>query len=166
MRLSTVTKSTIVLLPLALLACGGFAVEPTLDKRAKENSNTEGVPARVTRVVDGDTIDVTFLDGRADTVRLLAVDTPETFSANKPDEYANITDTACLDHWGDLATAFALELLDGEMVDLIPDPSAGARGSFGRLLAYKVDEYRLQALETRNEFWDPFVLEGLPEILI
>ncbi len=53
--------------------------------------------ARVIRVVDGDTVSVSFLDGSTDTVRLLGVDTPEMFTANKANEYGNITDTVCLD---------------------------------------------------------------------
>ena len=94
--------------------------------------------ARVIRVVDGDTVSVSFLDGSTDTVRLLGVDTPEMFTANKAYEYGNITDTGCLDRWGDLATAFAVETLEGQMIDLVLDPEAGERGFYDRLLAYIV----------------------------
>lgn len=38
---------------------------------------------KITRVIDGDTMDVLFNDGRTDRVRLLGVDTPETNAANK-----------------------------------------------------------------------------------
>lgn len=89
-------------------------------------------------MVDGDTIDVTFPDGSTDTVRLLGVDTPETYSGNKANEYGSITDTACLDRWGDLATGFAVEALDGQAVELVMDDAAGDRGFFDRLLAYIV----------------------------
>ena len=92
--------------------------------------------ADVTRVIDGDTVDVVFLDGSADTVRLLGVDTPETFAPNRPDEYGDITDTDCLDEWGRLATDFAVRVLQGQTVTVIQDPAAGERGFFGRLLAY------------------------------
>ena len=96
---------------------------------------TSGIVAQVSNVVDGDTIDVLFEDGTTDTVRLLGIDTPETFSANSPGEYGGITDTACLDRWGDLATDFA-SIMQGQLVTLTLDPQAGERGSFGRLLAY------------------------------
>ena len=92
--------------------------------------------ARVTRVIDGDTIEVVLPDGSTDTVRLLGVDTPETFSQNKPGEYGDITDTDCLGEWGQRATEFAIKQLDGRGVELALDPVAGERGTFGRLLAY------------------------------
>tara|TARA_B100000949_G_scaffold224106_1_gene227191 strand:- start:157 stop:987 length:831 start_codon:yes stop_codon:yes gene_type:complete len=92
--------------------------------------------ANVTRVIDGDTVEVLFLDGSTDTVRLLGVDTPETFGANRPDEYGAITDIDCLDAWGSLATDFAVRVLQGQTVTVIKDPAAGERGFYGRLLAY------------------------------
>lgn len=97
--------------------------------------SASGIAAQVSSVVDGDTIDVVFADGSTDRVRLLGIDTPETFSANDPGEYGDITDTACLDRWGDLATEFA-SIMRGQDVMLTLDPQAGERGSFGRLLAY------------------------------
>ena len=97
--------------------------------------SASGIAAQVSNVVDGDTIDVVFADGSTDRVRLLGIDTPETFSANRPGEYGDITDTACLDRWGDMATVFA-SIMRGQLVTLTLDPQAGERGSFGRLLAY------------------------------
>jgi micrococcal nuclease len=106
-----------------------------------------GLTAMVSRVIDGDTVEVEFLEGSigaasqlglesTETVRLLGVDTPETYSSNNPGEYANITDTTCLYGWGDLATVFAFESLNQQMVTIVLDSSAGLKGSFGRLLAY------------------------------
>ena len=43
-----------------------------------------GIAAQVSNVVDGDTIDVVFADGSTDRVRLLGVDTPETFFCQQP----------------------------------------------------------------------------------
>ena len=51
-------------------------------------SLSRSLVADVTRVIDGDTVDVVFQDGSADTVRLLGVDTPETFSSNLGDAVA------------------------------------------------------------------------------
>ena len=98
---------------------------------------------RVTRVIDGDTVEVSFVNGYSrlgldstETVRFLGVDTPETHATNKSGEYGNITDTGCLDRWGDLATEFAVETLGQQIVELVLDSDAGLRGFYGRLLAY------------------------------
>ena len=73
---------------------------------------------------------------RGDRVRLLGVDTPETNGQNEPYEYDAVTDTACLDDWGNRATEFAVDELLGQSVKLLLDPMAGRRGSYDRLLAY------------------------------
>ena len=95
-----------------------------------------GLAAEVTRVVDGDTMDVEFVDGTTDRVRLLGVDTPETNGSNKPYEYGDIIDTVCLDRWGAKASEFARLVLGGRQVNVVLDPAAGERDRFGRLLAY------------------------------
>jgi micrococcal nuclease len=73
----------------------------------------------VTRVVDGDTIEVS---GVAQDVRVLGIDTPE---PRNPVE--------C---WSDEATAFAQATLGGQSVDLRTDPTQATFDRFGRLLAY------------------------------
>jgi len=94
----------------------------------------------VIRVVDGDTMEVKFPNGEVDTLRLLGVDTPETYGQNDPAEFESIPEnTAGRDHlanWGDRATAFATDELDGERVRIETDPEADRRGSYGRLLVY------------------------------
>lgn len=110
-------------------------------------STSETVPpeferrtATVDRVVDGDTVVVTFEDGTRETVRLLGVDTPEIHSANSPGEFEGVPDTpegsSCLREWGDLAHAVAIEALSGEEVQVVFDPDSDRRGYYGRLLAY------------------------------
>jgi micrococcal nuclease len=101
----------------------------------------EGRRATVTRVIDGDTVEVQFEDGKTDTVRLLGVDTPETtLSDVDPSEYEDIPDsTAGRDHlfnWGERASDYATDELDGETVRVVTDPESDRRGSFDRLLAY------------------------------
>ena len=98
---------------------GGFAPTPTPIPAILE--------ALVTRVIDGDTIEVEFHDGSEDTVRLLGIDTPETFQPNQAGEYGNITDTGCLDEWGDLVTEVVTGLLEGKSVRLVRDLEAGLR---------------------------------------
>ena len=89
-----------------------------------------GGPARIVRVVDGDTLKVRLADGRRKTVRVLQIDTPE---VKKPD-----TPIEC---GGPQASAAMRRLaLDsggrGRAVTLVPDPSQDAVDRYGRVLAY------------------------------
>lgn len=76
----------------------------------------------VKRVVDGDTIEVE-LDGEAQYVRLIGVDTPETV---KPD-----TPVQC---FGERASHFTKRLLEGRRVRLVF--GVERHDVYGRLLAY------------------------------
>lgn len=78
--------------------------------------------ARVTRVVDGDTVRVR-VGGTQDTVRYIGVDTPESVKPNSPVE--------C---FGKAASARNEQLVDGADVRLVVGEEA--RDRFGRLLAY------------------------------
>ncbi|MCH8224594.1 MAG: thermonuclease family protein [Chloroflexi bacterium] len=105
------------------------------------SSTILGIPKRlditVTRVIDGDTLDVAAADGSQDRIRLLGVDTPEIRGPNKPNEYGDITDIACLDDWGIRAKEFAAEKLEGRVVTLVLDGTTfGELFTFGRLLAF------------------------------
>ena len=80
------------------------------------------VSARVVRVVDGDTIEVS-IDGAIDDVRYIGVDTPETVKPGEP--------VQC---YGPQASDFNHELVDGRTVRLEFD--AELRDVYGRLLAY------------------------------
>lgn len=99
-----------------------------------------GVAVTVTRVVDGDTVEIEYENGTEDTVRLLGVDTPEVRAENDPAEFAGVPDTAagadCLHRYGELASEFVTDELDGEQVRLVLDERADRRGGYGRLLAY------------------------------
>jgi micrococcal nuclease len=92
-----------------------------------------GLPrARVTRVVDGDTIDVR-LDGREERVRLIGINTPESVDPRRPVE--------C---FGQEASAYAKALLSGQTVALEADSSQADRDQYGRLLRYVwLDDGRL-----------------------
>ena len=79
-------------------------------------------PARVARVVDGDTI-VVARGGGEERVRYIGVDTPETVKPRTP--------VQC---FGRKASAFNHRLLDGRSVRLVAD--AEQRDRYGRLLAY------------------------------
>jgi micrococcal nuclease len=131
---------TRVLLALvALLLLAGCA---SLPATSGANGATPAVDHRVTvvDVVDGDTLEVRMPDGGVETVRLLGVDTPETYAENDPAEFEGVPDTrtgrACLRAAGEDATDFAREMLAGGTVRVRTDPTADRRGSYGRLLAY------------------------------
>ncbi|MFB6232818.1 MAG: thermonuclease family protein [Haloarculaceae archaeon] len=100
----------------------------------------ETVEVRVTRVVDGDTLEVRFPDGSEDTVRLVGVDTPEVRVENEPGEYERVPDTdrgaLCLRRAGGNATEYTAARLDGASVTLAFDPLTDRRGGYDRLLAY------------------------------
>jgi len=80
--------------------------------------------ARVTNVVDGDTIDVT-LGKKAERVRLLGVDSPESVDPRRQVE--------C---FGQEAADFVKRQLSGKNVRLEADTTQSNRDSFGRLLRY------------------------------
>jgi micrococcal nuclease len=77
----------------------------------------------VTRVVDGDTIDVRMPDGDDETVRYIGIDTPETVKPGTPVQCG-----------GPEAHAVNERLVGGQTVTLRFD--AERRDVYGRLLAY------------------------------
>lgn len=141
-----------VVLLVALAGCTGSPADETAtpdepDTESTETTTTldavdgESVTVTVTRVIDGDTMEIEYANGTEDTVRLLGVDTPETtFSRVSPDEFTGIPDTtAGRDHlfnWGERATTFAEDELEGTQVQMVFDPDSDRRGYFGRLLVY------------------------------
>ncbi len=130
----------VLLLLLPLLAACGLAEEllstPEADAPGQETATAPRLPtgvalptqppglpqARVTRVVDGDTIEVN-MDGRRYTVRYIGVDTPESVAPGQPVE--------C---YGREASRRNRELVEGKTVLLEKDVSETDR--FGRLLRY------------------------------
>lgn len=89
---------------------------------ARSAGGTGGPVARVTSVIDGDTLEVTVA-GRSERVRLLGVDTPETVDPHRP--------VGC---YGPEASAFTARRLAGRTVRLRFDRQR--RDRYGRLLAY------------------------------
>ena len=78
----------------------------------------------VSRVVDGDTIEVTR-DGVKEKVRLIGINTPETVDPRKKVE--------C---FGKEASLHAKEILFGKKVELVSDDTQTKYDKYGRLLAY------------------------------
>ena len=78
----------------------------------------------VSRVVDGDTVEVTR-GARTLDIRLIGIDTPETVHPTEP-----------IECYGPEASAYAERRLEGEPVLLELDRSQGRRDYYGRTLAY------------------------------
>ncbi|MCK0515779.1 thermonuclease family protein [Williamsia sp. DF01-3] len=87
--------------------------------------DTAGPEVTVTRVVDGDTIEVEGPDGATSTVRLIGVDTPETVKPNAPVE--------C---FGPQASEYTSTILTGRAVRLEHDQTVGDTDRYDRTLAY------------------------------
>lgn len=123
--------SVVVLVVLIVVLVSGSGGDDGDDARGKRDGDSPAAPADggqapvqapVTRVVDGDTIEVR-LDGETEDVRYIGVDTPETVKPGAPVE--------CFGHE---ASDFNEQLVDGRMVRLEFD--AERRDVYGRLLAY------------------------------
>jgi micrococcal nuclease len=104
----------VVLVVVALSRCGsdGGSEEPR-----------GPLSAKVTHVVDGDTIDVTLPDGDEETIRYIGIDTPETVKPDTPVECG-----------GPKAHAVNERLVGGRTVTLRFDQES--RDVYDRLLAY------------------------------
>jgi micrococcal nuclease len=137
------TALSLCLAVLAVLAgCSAGAPAAPPEDDGTTTVPGEHVRVTITRVVDGDTVEISYGNGTADTVRLLGVDTPEIHSANTPGEFESVPETAagenCLRRYGERASAFAEERLAGERVTLRFDPESDRRGYYGRLLGYLI----------------------------
>lgn len=111
--------ASLLIMTVTLFIFAGCAPEQstTSGKAAK------GLPATVTYVVDGDTLDVKFEDGKTERVRMLLVDTPET-------KHPRLG----VQPFGPESSKFAKSQLTGKKVGVELDVSE--RDKYGRLLAY------------------------------
>jgi micrococcal nuclease len=119
-----------------LLVIAGCSTAPTVTQQdSQETTNVT-----VTRIVDGDTLEIEYANGTSDTIRLIGVDTPEVHVENAPEEFEGVPDTdagaACLRNAGENATSFAKARLADRTVTITTDPNTDRRGYYGRLLAY------------------------------
>lgn len=90
-----------------------------------EQKNSEDMErVNVSRVIDGDTVEVKMPDGEKESVRLLLIDTPESVHPDKPEQ-----------PYGEESSEFAEKrLTEGKKVRLEYD--GPKRDNYGRLLAY------------------------------
>ena len=95
-----------------------FVENENLEEKKDFNEKTS---YEVTRVIDGDTIEV---EGEYK-VRLIGIDTPETVHPNKPVEF-----------FGREASDKLKEMIEGKEVQLVSDPTQDDVDRYGRLLRY------------------------------
>lgn len=137
----------------ALALTGGWSPdggEPTVgtdDTGDGSSGDVDGAltwTVTVTRVVDGDTVEIAYRNGSTDTVRLLGVDTPEVHVPVSPGEFEGVPDTQaardCLRDVGTRGSGYVRDRLLGESVTLRVDPQADRRGGYDRLLGYIVHD--------------------------
>ncbi|TSC58089.1 MAG: micrococcal nuclease [Candidatus Peregrinibacteria bacterium Greene0416_19] len=97
--------------------------------------------ARVSRVIDGDTIEVTLHDNATEKIRFIGIDTPETVDPRQPVE--------C---FGKEASRNMQSLVAGKAVRLDADP-AQERDRYQRLLRYvHVDDQDIGAAMIRDGY--------------
>lgn len=107
-------------------AASAKATAKATAKESVKPAPTNRIEAKVVRVVDGDTMKVSFTEGgkaKEETIRLLLVDTPESVDPEKP------VQPFALD-----ASNYAKTMLTGKDVQLELDVSE--RDKYGRLLCY------------------------------
>ncbi|MDK2789938.1 MAG: micrococcal nuclease, partial [Methanothermococcus sp.] len=128
----------------------------------------------VYRVVDGDTVYVVAPNGTEYKIRLLGVDTPETYIKNKPYEYfidenTAMTDINYLKEWGYKATDFAKENLENKTVIVVFDKLSPRKGKYGRYLAYifiNNTTYGIQKPKVFVNFNEELVKNGYARVYI
>jgi micrococcal nuclease len=102
------------------------AAPSTKDSQSSAIQSSKRIPAKVTRVVDGDTMKVSYTESgkvKEETIRLLLVDTPESVDPEKPVQPFAVD-----------ASNYAKSMLTGKDVQLELDVSE--RDKYGRLLCY------------------------------
>jgi micrococcal nuclease len=128
------SRAALLVALLALAGCVSVDLPPATEGDSRQ--------ATVTRVIDGDTVNVRYAEGGGDTVRLLGVDSPELDGRNDPTEFEGVPNTEagdrCLLAVAHEATAFAERHLAGATVAVVVDETADRRDRYDRLLAYVV----------------------------
>jgi len=126
---------------LSIFVLSGGCIELSHNNSYDNFVNThEHYYGKVVKVVDGDTVYIN-VNGGLWKIRLLGVDTPETYRKNSPYEYyllngTPITNTTYLKEWGIKAKNFAKEELDHKTVIIVFDSKAPKKDKYGRYLAY------------------------------
>lgn len=140
-------RLTAVVFVAALLVFAGCATSNTTSQSETPThyplfEKEEGTSVEVLEVVDGDTLEVRMPDGDRETVRLLGVDTPETYGEPAPSEWERVpvsqAGKRCLSREGETAKRFVHEKLAEGDVRIVFDSESDKRGYYDRLLGYVV----------------------------
>lgn len=114
------------------------------------NNQVEEI-AKVLRVVDGDTIEVS-LNSKKETVRLIGIDAPETIDPRKS-----------IECFSKEASEKAKEILDEETIALESDPTQGERDRYGRLLRYVfIDDLNFNRLMISEGLAHEYIYQSSP----
>lgn len=115
----------VLTLLLFLIASIMIAILIGCQEQLNTHNDTNLISAKITRVVDGDTMKVTLKHEQSseETIRLLLIDTPETVHPDKE-----------VQPFGPEASAYAKKILENQDVELEIDVSE--RDKYGRLLVY------------------------------
>lgn len=131
-------KTLLIILLILILLLQNSENSPSEQSSKSSTVSTESVEAPViketnpiietlvpvTEVIDGDTFKV-LIDGKSETVRLIAVDTPELSHPQKP--------VQC---FADEAKKYLVSMIQGKNIKLENEPKDNDRDRYGRLLRY------------------------------
>jgi micrococcal nuclease len=112
---------SLALLVLLFSGCGNWQSRVEVDEKTNETIEQS---AQVLHIFDGDTFSVR-IDGKVETVRVLGIDAPESG--------VKYTAKEC---YSTEATKRAVEILGGQEVKLVADPTQADRDKYQRLLRY------------------------------
>lgn len=112
-------------------ATAGSPATPSASSLPRSQTIAKAIKAsaRITSVVDGDTVKVRFANGAKATVRLIGIDTPETKKPGTPVQCGGRAATARM-------KKLAMRNGRGRRVTITTDPTQDLRDRYGRLLAY------------------------------
>jgi endonuclease YncB( thermonuclease family) len=109
--------------------CAAAAATPPPQTAPPPAAQVLNVQARVTSVIDGDTLKVRLANGTRTTVRLIGIDTPETKKPGTPVQCGGRDATARMKQ-------LALRDGKGRLVTITTDPTQDLTDRYGRLLSY------------------------------
>lgn len=132
----------IAALVIAAILVIGFGFDPigyTIPDQDSSGNQTEAATATVTRVVDGDTLDVQIASS-SDTVRLIGVDTPEIAWPSDDNDLTKPEADGCyaLEAW-----EYVKQTVKGKQIRLESDGTQPMRDTYDRRLAYVFIEDQL-----------------------
>ena len=152
------TVLVIILISLLMLFLGCISMNDS----ETENGSYE---VTVTKIIDGDTITVSFSNGSTGTIRFLGIDCPETMLENNHvNEYQNITNLSCLTFYGLQAKQFVSSLLNNSQIFISFDNHTLKKDTYDRYLCYvTIDEMDVNARLIEEGYARVYTIETFSE---